>query len=276
MSKKALIIFTKAPIPGFVKTRLTAKRGGSLNEVEAAELQEAFTRDILLCLSIVSKSIRGLRSFLAFTPFESGKMVKKIIDRASREVSLPTIDLFPQLGESFGKRVESTFEGIFNLGFECAVLIGGDSPTIQPRTILAAFSRLDSMLKSPGVGLVLGPASEGGVYLIGLTKPTKLDLRDALENPEGGSVLERFVAQASEREIPILVLDEVLDVDVESDLASLLVLSGALDYSSKFDPDVFVPRYTLGVARKLGLCARFLGPGETRGMRVKRIKGGTR
>jgi glycosyltransferase A (GT-A) superfamily protein (DUF2064 family) len=90
---------------------------------------------------------------------------------------------------------------------DCVLLVNGDSPTLPPRFLSEAIDRL----RGPGDRIVLGPASDGGYYLIGLKHPHQAIFSDI---PWGtGSVKERTVKQARQIALECELLPEWYDVD---------------------------------------------------------------
>ena len=75
--------------------------------------------------------------------------------------------LLPQRGDGFGERLLATAEDVLACGYGSVCLIDSDSPTV-PR---AAYEQAVSELARPGDRVVLGPAADGGYYLIGLKQP---------------------------------------------------------------------------------------------------------
>ena len=73
--------------------------------------------------------------------------------------------LLPQRGDDLGARERNLFEDLFAAGFTRVVIIGSDLPTLPAARVADALARL-----SPGT-VTLGPAADGGYYLIGLTAP---------------------------------------------------------------------------------------------------------
>ena len=73
--------------------------------------------------------------------------------------------LLPQRGDDLGAREHNLFEDLFAAGFTRVVLIGSDLPTLPAEHVADALARL-----RPGT-VTLGPAADGGYYLIGLTAP---------------------------------------------------------------------------------------------------------
>ena len=77
--------------------------------------------------------------------------------------------LLPQRGADLGDREHAVFEDLFRDGFSPVVMIGSDMPTLPAERIVAALDRL----RASDDRVVLGPADDGGYYLIGLTNPTR-------------------------------------------------------------------------------------------------------
>ena len=80
-------------------------------------------------------------------------------------LGMDTSDLLAQRGDDLGARDRALFEDLFAAGFAKAVVVGSDLPTLPPAHIAEALARL-----RPGP-VTLGPATDGGYYLIGLTAP---------------------------------------------------------------------------------------------------------
>jgi rSAM/selenodomain-associated transferase 1 len=150
----ALAIMAKAPRPGKVKTRLSPP----LSLEESAALNLSFLQDTAENLAAVAAqgSAAGL---VCYTP---------IGDEAAFDALLPPgFSLIPQRGDGFGERLLYAAQDILALGFASVCLLDSDSPTV-PR---AAFEQAVDELARPGDRLVLGPADDGGYYLIGLKHP---------------------------------------------------------------------------------------------------------
>ena len=139
-------MFVKFPEPGRVKTRLAAAIGAEL----AAEMYSAFLSDLIPRFRDIAA-----RRILAYAPD----------DQRSREfferLSGGSFELWAQPEGSLGDRMRSFFEAF---GPEPVVLVGSDSPTLLRGDVELALSALHR------VDCVLGPATDGGVYLIGLNR----------------------------------------------------------------------------------------------------------
>jgi hypothetical protein len=146
----------KAPRPGAVKTRLAPP----LTSEQAAGLSISLLRDTLESIAAVVAPHRDAAAGLvSYTPLG---------DEALFDGLLPqSFTLVPQRGEGFGERLRAAAHDILALGFASVCLIDSDSPTVPQ----AAYQQAIAELARPGDRIVLGPAIDGGYYLIGLKHP---------------------------------------------------------------------------------------------------------
>ena len=144
-----LIVFVKAPEPGEVKTRLQKR----YTPEQAAAIYRAFIKDMLVVGEAVECEHRGV----CFAPPESGSMVRALAGAAWESR--------PQAEGDLGERMVRAFDEILRYGASRVLLVGSDIPSIPPAILSRAFVRLDDC------DLVLGPSTDGGYYLIGLSKP---------------------------------------------------------------------------------------------------------
>jgi uncharacterized protein len=185
---------TKAPAPGASKTRLVPP----LKTKEAAELSACFLRDT--CDNIVSTSRNKLAAGVAVcTPTCAESFFEGLLPRSFGRIN--------QRGSLFGDRLFHATEDLFSLGYDSLCLIDSDSPTLPPAFLRAAISEL----ALPGDRVVLGPANDGGYYLIGVKKIH----RRLFENVDWSTsrVLAQSVARAKEIELPVTLLPSWFDVD---------------------------------------------------------------
>jgi rSAM/selenodomain-associated transferase 1 len=140
-------LFAKHPVPGAVKTRLAEDIG----PVAAAELSEAFLRDVTERFGTIAD-----RRWLNYTP--STPEARDWFER----LSAGRFRLWEQPNEDLGTRIEEFFAAAFLDGATRVVLIGSDSPTLPMELVEQAFADLEMH------NAVLGPAQDGGYYLIGL------------------------------------------------------------------------------------------------------------
>ncbi len=147
----AIGIVCKAPQPGRTKTRLAA----SLGATAAADLSACFLRDVASAIEAVPERL-GRRGYAVYAPAGA--------EQAMRALFPPTFGLLLQVGDDFGQVLFGAVQGLLAAGHDCVLLVNGDSPTLPPTLLSEAIE----LLRSPGDRAVLGPATDGGYYLIGL------------------------------------------------------------------------------------------------------------
>ena len=195
---KTVLVFVKAPAPGRVKTRLSPP----FTAEAAAALYRAFAADSLGA----AESAVGARAVVAYAPDEGWPDPSWL--RA------PTPEWFPQEGADLGRRLAAATGKAFSDGADRVVVVGSDAPHLPSARIEEAFARLAT------APLVLGPARDGGYYLIGLREPAPSLFDDIPWS--GPEVLKATLARAAELSWPVHLLDEVEDVDDAASLARML------------------------------------------------------
>jgi uncharacterized protein len=151
----ALVIFAKAPIPGQVKTRLCPP----LTADEAATLHGSFVLDTLeRTKAAVGKLKLPFDRYLACSPSSTGVFFKIMEERQG-------VKLIDQVGDDLGARMNQVFETMFASGYQHVLIVGTDVPSLPLEYYQQALALLDKH------DLVLGPAHDGGYYLIGLNTP---------------------------------------------------------------------------------------------------------
>ena len=201
--KSALILFAKAPIPGQVKTRLCPP----LTPDEAASLHGSFVLDALER----SRGIANLDRFLACAPAADHVFFKIMEERQG-------VRLMSQLGEDLGARMTHAMTVAFSQGYRSVLMVGTDLPTLSP----AIYSQALVLLAQHD--LVLGPALDGGYYLVGLTRPLP-DLFVGIPWSTG-QVLALTRQKADSLGLKTGLLPPHRDVDTIDDLRTLIEEAG--------------------------------------------------
>jgi rSAM/selenodomain-associated transferase 1 len=198
VSGRVLAVFAKPPVPGRVKTRLF----GHLSPDQAAGLAAAFLDDLLDRLP-VRLAPRGVAVRLAWA-------------LAPGEAAPPApVETFVQEGSDLGARMLSAAQRMASDG-ALPVVVGADLPDLDEGAVERAFDALER-----GSDLVLGPASDGGFYLIGFGAAARRpDLFAGVAWGEDG-VLGRTCANARTLGLAVELLAEAADVDRPEDLAPL-------------------------------------------------------
>ena len=153
----ALVIFAKAPIPGEVKTRLCPP----LTPDEAATLHGSFVLDMLERTKLaVAKLQLPFHRYLACAPSSALVFFKIMEERQD-------VRLLDQAGDDLGQRMHRTAVDLFAKGYKQVFIVGTDVPSLPLSVYQEAFAILSRS------DVVLGPALDGGYYLIGLTQPAE-------------------------------------------------------------------------------------------------------
>lgn len=198
MRTRRLLLFAKEPAPGDVKTRLIA--AGGLTASQAASLHAALVSD--------------LSARLAAGPWEL------VLMWALSRGEEPPDDLAPdgvpwrrQRGADLGERLYRGLEWAVS-GTGCAAAVGSDHPDLDSKRVETAFDLL-----ARGHEAVLGPARDGGYYLIALRREAvHRRLFDGLawSTP---SVLAETLSRCRELGLAVALLPEADDLDTVDDLA---------------------------------------------------------
>ncbi|HAZ10559.1 MAG: hypothetical protein A2047_02380 [Omnitrophica bacterium GWA2_41_15] len=191
-SDNVLIIFVKYPRAGFVKTRL-AKEIGRKN---ASELYRLFVKTILSRIKD-----KNFTRVIFYSPASKRNEIKRWL---GGEI------LYPQKGKDLGERLLAAFRLTFQKGAKKVVAIGTDSPALNKKLVLDAFEKLKD------TECVLGPAFDGGYYLVGLSSFYK----EIFQHIDWGSynVFKQTLGTIKKLRVRFSLLEKVLDIDNKDDL----------------------------------------------------------
>jgi hypothetical protein len=196
MPASILIVFTRWPEPGRSKTRLIPLLGAH----GAADLQRQMTLHTISHAREVAR-----REHVALEARFAGGT-----DDRMREWLGGGMDYCPQGDGDLGVRMEGAFRDAFSRGASRVVLVGTDCPGLDAPLMRAAFAALRRK------DLVLGPATDGGYWLIGLRRPGPALFADM---PWGtDSVLGRTRDRARSLRLSVHSLEPLPDVDRPEDL----------------------------------------------------------
>ena len=166
--KQKLIIFTRFPMPGKTKTRLIPHLG----EKGAAELQREMTEH-----TVRQARKSGADIEIRYTGGTEAQMGGWL----GRDL------VYAEQGEGdLGERMQRAFEDAFSKGWKKAVLIGSDCPSNDWKNLRAAFQSLET------IDCVIGPADDGGYYLIGLGRACSPSAPRAKERTAGTAIPTRL------------------------------------------------------------------------------------
>ncbi|MEM2942882.1 MAG: DUF2064 domain-containing protein [Candidatus Bathyarchaeia archaeon] len=235
-----IILFTKAPVRDQVKTRLI--QPGSLDASEAALLYGAFLSDVLETVGRYTRE-RSVDLALSYTPKEGLSEIMRLIGKLSVPVKISSFDL--QEDTTFDQKISNVFSKAFMSGYEAAVVIGGDLPTISERHLDEAFRLLGESSSHEGGVIVVGPGLDGGVYLIGLRSGTHFTFDGVFERTDGTDMSLSLLEKRAE-DLSVLLLKTSIhyDVDVPEDLE---ILKRELSGDSGLAPHTRSALYALGL-----------------------------
>ena len=190
-----LVVFVKEPRPGAVKSRLAAAIGPEC----AAGVYQAVAEE-----AIRRTTPRGdeFERLFAFSPAAAGEALARW---------LPGEALAAQCEGDIGERMSRAFEDAFSRGARRVVLVGSDVPALTREDVVDAIESLDDQ------DVVLGPAADGGYYLLALKRPEP-GLFDGIpwSTPQ---VLAATLDRAVRLGRSVRVLRTLGDVDTVEDLA---------------------------------------------------------
>lgn len=196
-----LIIFVKYPEPGKVKTRLAEDIGRE----KAAQIYSGMAETII---HNVSNSTE-YKTIIFFDPPERRSDVENWLQNNG-------YNLLPQEGKSLGEKMANAFSKAFSLGAEKAVIIGTDCVEISDEIISQAFDTLHR------VDVALGPAEDGGYYLLGLKEPMPEIFNDI--HWSTNLVLKQTLKKLEEKGLKFKLLKTLRDIDTIRDLNNKLLL----------------------------------------------------
>ncbi len=190
-NEKALMIFVKNPVRGKVKTRLAKTIG--------EEKALAVYNDMLKYTCNITRNIDCSKVVFYSDFIDNNDLWEESVFQ--KEI---------QTGKDLGERMKNSFRLMFGYGFKKVVIIGSDCIEISSHIIDEAFRILDNE------EVVIGPASDGGYYLMGLKQ-----IHDSLFDNKSwstSSLLNETIEELTREGIGFSLLPELSDIDEEQDL----------------------------------------------------------
>ena len=197
--RQALVVMARVPSSTLGKSRLTGALGG-----DHLELKRALLLDTL----DAARRAGEVELFVAFEPAESIDEMRALVAAEDQ--------VFPQQGDTLGDRMRNAFARLFAAGYSTVVMIGSDLPSLPPSYVAQAFQ----CLRDRPDALAIGPASDGGYYLIGMRR-----LWPALFTSIPWGTADVLTATTSTAEVcglPVSFVSPWQDVDTVDDLRRVL------------------------------------------------------
>ncbi len=198
--KQCILFFVKYPQVGQVKTRL----GGQVGAAHAAELYKRFVLDMLSMLNGLETDI-----IIVVEPADACVAFSQWTGRQYRYVG--------QVGRDIGEKMKNALEAAFEQGYDRAVLIGSDLPELPGDFLGYALDALDRY------DAVMGPAHDGGYYLIGFGRRSFLPEVFRGITWGGEEVFTQTMTVLDQGGLRTHVLPEWYDIDTAADLRNLVI-----------------------------------------------------
>ncbi len=267
LRKCALLLFSKPPIPGQVKTRLTESNGGFLTPEQAADFFQ-------LCLYDVCENAMGALQelqaqkdashaadpegdefrydfFVSTTPASNLDLMKDTFDKLAPWPM--DINYITDSGATFDDHFDDAFKQIFDMGYESIVSVGGDIPTMPKSHVTQAFQWLEYFQDNVRPGIVLAPCQECGTSLVGFSHNTPVNHQGVYYNLDGKPALDAYMEKIREADLPVAYFSPIADIDDKVDLAHAVSCIRTIAEAGKYQPDVFIPRRVLNWAGLMGI-----------------------
>ena len=251
--KNALLLFSKPPIPGLVKTRLTVLKDGVFQPEVASGLYHCMLFDVVeICCAAMAdleresaeraqaalaageEAVRDeYEMIISTTPAKNVEVMRKLFDDAGtwpRELAM-----IADAGASFDEHYNHAFDQVWERGADCILSMGADMPALTVNDVIAGFEALHKLDGEEQGGIVLAPDQEMGVSVIGWTRATDFDHSGVFYNQEGLTVLPAYIRKARSLGLPAIYLPPIPDVDTMADLRHTVTLVEALSYCAGFD-----------------------------------------
>lgn len=193
---RSLIIFVRRPELGKVKTRLAATVG---NEKALAIYEELLMHTFLIAQNVNADKHVFYHEHIVEDDCWSAEGFTKHM----------------QVNADLGGKMQHAFETVLNMGYKNCIIIGSDCFQLTTQLIEDAFTFLEQN------DVVIGPANDGGYYLLGMKKMFSF----LFTNKEWStsSVFDDTINDIEKNNLQLAILPELIDVDTEEDwLASKL------------------------------------------------------
>lgn len=266
-SKQALLVFSKPPVAGMVKTRLTRKTGGIFTDEQAADFFRMCLYDV--CEASMHALIELQREndalvqrdptatkitydfFISTTPQNNLELMKETFDAIGPWPM--EIHYITDSGATFDDHFDDAFQQIFNMGYDHIVSVGGDIPTMPKSHVTQAFQWLDYFHAQGTPGFVCAPCQECGTSLVGFSRDTDMNHQGVYYNMDGVAALDAYMSKVREKDIPVAYFSPVADIDEAVDLAHAISCMKAIEQAAQFQGELFVPRRVLNWVDAMGI-----------------------
>jgi hypothetical protein len=217
----AIGVMAKAPRAGLSKTRLCPP----LQPHQAASLSAAFLRDITENITLAAREA-AITSYIAYAPAGAEALFDGHLAAGTGRLLADGSPEMPSDVQGFGRCLLHAVQAMLARGHSSAVVLNSDSPTL-PTNLLV---RTAQALSTQGDRIVLGPADDGGYYLLGMKRAHATLFADVAWSTD--SVAETTRRRAAELGLDVVELPSWYDVDDHAALTRLV--SDTSGYAAPF------------------------------------------
>ena len=269
--KNVVLLFSKLPEVGLVKTRLSILKDGLFPPETACELYECMLFDVVEIIGSALADLQVEADLATMDDDDVRDTYELVISTAPAENAQPMRDLLatqdwpvvPTVivdeGANFDEHYNHAFSQCWDAGADCILSMGADMPALTKADIRFGFEQLHSLYDVPGGGIVLAPDQEMGVSVIGWTRDTDFSHTGVYYCKDGLTVLPAYIKKAKAAGLPALWLPPIPDVDTMQDFVHNVTLVHALCYCADYD-DICPPWRTAEKLCELGFREIIVAP----------------
>jgi rSAM/selenodomain-associated transferase 1 len=221
----AIAVMAKAPRPGRVKTRLSPP----LSAEQAMHLGAAFLRDVTENLALAARRA-PIDGWVAYAPDGEAALFDGLLADGTQLLLADGRAPMPPGVAGMGQCLLQAVKTLLARGYGAVCVLNADSPTL-PTSILA---RLAEELLAPGDRAVLGPADDGGYYVLGMKAPHRRLFSEIFWST--ALVATQTRARAQESDVPLIELPTWYDVDDPASLRRLLAELSQARFAGDLNP----------------------------------------
>lgn len=196
----------------------------------------------LLVFSLSSKKEQERKNLSFFSNQDKNSKIYDLLISRTREVAMKSgidvlwFDESVQRGKGFSERLTNAFSDAFEMGYENVISIGNDCPDLSVNDLINASYQVQEK------GIVLGPATDGGVYLIGIN--------NALFNPSGfkelpwlkTNLFATIQQKLKDHNIGFYCLETHSDIDSKKDITCFIAHKPKSIFARKLQNLLFRPK----------------------------------
>ena len=287
--KNVVLLFSKVPEVGLVKTRLTTLKDGIFTPETASVLYHCMLFDVV---EIIMAALDDLDREAALAiganqspeirdgAVDEGDDVRDTYELVISTTPVPNVEAMRKLfadagawprdftviadeGASFDEHYNHAFQQCWDRGADCILSMGADMPALTKADVRFGFEQLHRLDGVPGGGIVISPDQEMGVSVIGWTRETDFSHTGVFYNADGLTVLPAYIKYARAKGLPALWLPPIPDVDTMQDFFHNVTLVHALNYCADFD-DICPPWRTANAFAEMGFEEIIVAPNDLR------------